>query len=143
MILSVFNILIILNILNIFYAFAKVRRPSKLIRPGAPTLAVALSHEGDSVGMAPREETEAIVSLDFEAGMRAASISESFRHTHLAWFPVTSAVDDPGVGRPTWIATIHGRAHRVVLVQEIREGAVPIWHKAWLFRLGSFPGSGS
>lgn len=130
-------------ILNIGYAFAKVHRPALLIAPGAPTLPVALSHEGDTVGTAPREETEAIFSLDFEAGMRAVSVSDGFRHTHLAWFPVTSAVDDPGMGRPTWIATINGRAHRVVLVQEIREGAVPVWRKAWLLRLGSFPGGGS
>ncbi len=134
------SFLSILSSFHMLYAFAKVPRPPKLIRPGAPTLSVSLSHEGDAVGMAPREETEAIVSLDFEAGMRSASVSTSFRHTHLAWFPATSAVDDPGMGRPTWIATINGRAHRVILVQEIREGAIPIWRKAWLVRLGSFPG---
>ena len=116
---------------------------SRLIRPGAPMVSVALSHEGDSVGMDPREETEAIVSLDFETGMRAASISESFRHTHLAWFPVTSFIEDPGLGRPTWIATINGQAHRVLLVQEVLQGTIPIWRKAWLFRLGSYPGGGS
>jgi hypothetical protein len=131
-----------ISILSVVYSVARSRVPSRLISPGAPTLAVTLSHEGDPVGMAPREETEAIVSLDFEAGMRAASVSASFRHTHLAWFPASSAVEDPGMGRPTWIATINGRVHRVILVQEIREGSVPIWRKAWLLRLGSFLGSG-
>ena len=135
-----------ISILSVVYSVARSRVPSRLISPGAPTLAVTLSHEGDPVGMAPREETEAIVSLDFEAGMRAASVSASvsasFRHTHLAWFPASSAVEDPGMGRSTWIATINGRVHRVILVQEIREGSIPIWRKAWLLRLGSFPGSG-
>ncbi len=105
--------------------------------PGATTFPVDLSHEGDPLGMAPREQTEIILQLVFEAGMRSGNFLAQFRHTHLAWFPPHSAVADPGMNRPTWIATCQDHSFKVVLVQDVRKGPVFLWRKAWLLRLNS------
>ena len=110
--------------------------------PGTATVSVALSHEGDPVGMAPREQTEAVLQLVFEAGMRAGNFLASFRHTHLAWFPPQSAVADPGPTRPTWIVTVEDGLFQVILfqvilVQDVRKGPVFLWRKAWLLRINS------
>ncbi len=105
--------------------------------PGTTTVPVALSHEGDPLGMAPREQTEAILLLAFESGMRAGNFLARFRHTHLGWFPPQSAVADPGPDKPTWIATWQESRFQVVLVQDVTKGPVFLWRKAWLLRLNS------
>lgn len=113
-------------------------RIQRLPDVGTPDVAADLFHEGDLLSGTPREQTCVILGESFASGVRAGERYAGFRHTHIGWFPLESAMDDPGPARPTWIARIQGLTYRVMLVQTVSRGALPGMKKAWLLRLVSF-----